>query len=100
MIFVEMTVKTSIKEELLADKKGIPHTCIDLLSLLSATTTGVCILIGNTEMFVSAVYKSPQKLWCDTNITELLGFRSRSILAVDLNAKQPVWNINFQAPVA
>jgi hypothetical protein len=83
-----------------AVRKGIPHTCVDLLPLLSVTTTGVCIPTGNTEMFVSVVYKSLQKLWCDTNITELLGFRNKSILAGDLNAKHPVWNIKFQAPQA
>jgi hypothetical protein len=75
----------------IAVKKGIPHTCIDLPALLSVEATGVCITIRNTEMLLAAVYKSPQRLWSDTDITELLGFRNKSILAGDLNAKHPVW---------
>jgi exonuclease III len=47
----------------IAVKIGILHTCVDLLSLLSAEATGVCMLTGNTEMFLAAVYKSPQRLW-------------------------------------
>jgi hypothetical protein len=31
-------------------------------------------------------------MWSDTDVTELLVFRNKSILAGDLNAKQPVWN--------
>jgi hypothetical protein len=40
-----------------AVKKGIPHICVDLPPLLSEAT-GVCIQIGNTEMFLAALYKS------------------------------------------
>jgi hypothetical protein len=40
-------------------------------------------------MFLAAVYKSPEILWSGTDITELLGFRNKSILAGDLNAKHP-----------
>jgi hypothetical protein len=43
-------------------KKGIPHRCADLLPLLSVEATGVCIPIGNTDMLLAAVYKSPQRL--------------------------------------
>jgi hypothetical protein len=43
-------------------------------------------------MFLAAVYKSPQGLWSDIDITELLGFKNKSILAGDPNAKHPVWN--------
>jgi hypothetical protein len=52
-------------------EKGIHHTCVDLPPLLSVEATGVCIPIRNTEMFLEAVYKSPQRLWSDTDITEL-----------------------------
>jgi hypothetical protein len=31
-------------------------------------------------------------MWSDTDITELLGFRSKSILAGDLNAKHLIWS--------
>jgi hypothetical protein len=58
-----------------AVKKGIPHTCVNLPPLVSVEATGVCILIENTEMFCAAVYKSLQRLWSDTDITELLGFK-------------------------
>jgi hypothetical protein len=34
-----------------------------------------------------AVYKSPGRAWSDADITELLRFRRKSILAGDLNAK-------------
>jgi hypothetical protein len=40
---------------LVAVKKGIPHTCVDLHPLLSLEATGVCILIGNTEIFLAAL---------------------------------------------
>jgi hypothetical protein len=31
----------------------------------------------NTDMLLAAVYKSPQRLWSDTDVTELLGFRNK-----------------------
>jgi hypothetical protein len=50
-------------------------------------------------MFLSAFYKSTQRLWADTDITELLGFRRKSILAGDLNAKKHhVWNSKVSDP--
>jgi hypothetical protein len=79
-------------ETAVAVKKSIPHTCVNLPSLLSVEATGVCIPIGNTEMFLAAVHKSPQRLWSDTDITELLSFRNKTILAGDLNTKHPVGN--------
>jgi hypothetical protein len=51
-----------------AVKKTIPHTCIDLAPLLSVEATGFCIPIGNTEMFLTTVYKSPQRLCSDADI--------------------------------
>jgi hypothetical protein len=78
--------------------KGIPHTCIDLPPVLSGETIGVCIPIGNTEMFLAALYKSPQRLWSDTDTTGLLGFRNKSILAGDLNARHTVWSRKFSNP--
>jgi hypothetical protein len=56
------------------------------------------ILIGNTEMLLAAAYKSLQCLWINTDITELLGFRKKSILAGDVNAKHPVWNSKISNP--
>jgi hypothetical protein len=41
-----------------AVKKGIPHTCVNLPPLLPVEATGVYIPIGNPEMFLAALYKS------------------------------------------
>jgi hypothetical protein len=81
-----------------AVEKGIPHRCADLPPLLSIEATGVGIPIGNTEMLLAAVYKTPQRLWSDTDITQLLGFRNKSMLAGDLNPKHPVWNSQVTNP--
>jgi hypothetical protein len=77
---------------------GIPHTCVDLPPLLSIETTGVSMPIGNIAIFLVVVYKSPQRLWSDTDITELLGFRNKSILADELNARDPVSNSKLSNP--
>ncbi|PNF38110.1 hypothetical protein B7P43_G15356, partial [Cryptotermes secundus] len=45
-----------------------------------------------SEVLLAAVYKSPGRAWSDANITELLSFRRKSILAGDLNAKNSFWN--------
>jgi hypothetical protein len=50
-------------------------------------------------MFLSVVNKSPERLRSGTEITELLGFRNKSILAGDLNAKHPVWNSKCFKPL-
>jgi hypothetical protein len=42
--------------------KGIHHTCADPPPLLPVKATGVCIPIGNTDLLLAGVYKSPQKL--------------------------------------
>jgi hypothetical protein len=41
---------------------------------------------------LAAVYKSPGSAWSNADITELLSFRRKSILAGDLNGKHPFWN--------
>jgi hypothetical protein len=63
-------------------RKGIPHNHVDLPPLVSVEATGVCKPIGNSEVLLAAV-------WSDADITELLNFRHKSILAGDLNAKNP-----------
>jgi hypothetical protein len=75
-----------------AVRKDIPHNHIDLPPLVSVEQTGVCIPIGNSEVLLAAVYKSPGRAWSDADIIELLSFRRKSILAGDLNAKHPCWN--------
>jgi hypothetical protein len=52
----------------------------------------VWIPIGNINVLLAAVYKSPGHAWNDADITELLSFRHKLLLAGDLNAKQPLWN--------
>jgi hypothetical protein len=70
-----------------AVRKGIPHNHADLPPLVSVEGTGVCIPVGNSEILLAAVYKSPGPAWSDADITELLSF---TILASDLNAKKPI----------
>jgi hypothetical protein len=57
--------------------KGIAHACADLPRFPSIEATGMCIPFGNTEMLLVAVYKSPQRLCSDTDITKLSGFQVR-----------------------
>jgi hypothetical protein len=80
--------------------KDIPHTYVNLPSFLSVEATGICIPIGNTEMLLAAVYKSPQKVWSDKVVTEFLYIRNKFILAGDLNANHPIWKSKIQIPQA
>jgi hypothetical protein len=70
-------------------RRRVPHSYVDLPPLVSVEATGVCIPIGKSEILLASVYKSPGRAWSDTDITELLSFRRKSILACDLNAKHP-----------
>jgi hypothetical protein len=45
----------------IAVKKRISHTCVVLPPLLSVETTEVCVPFENTEIFLAAIYKSPQR---------------------------------------
>jgi hypothetical protein len=69
-------------------RKGIPHNHVRvyLPPFVSIEVTGVCISIGNSEVLLTAVCKLPGHAWNDVNITELLGFGHKSLLA-DLNPK-------------
>jgi hypothetical protein len=69
-----------------------------LPSVLSVQATRVYIPIGKTKIFLAAVYISPQRLWSDADVTELLGFRNKSNLAGDLNVKHTVWNSKVPNP--
>jgi hypothetical protein len=42
-----------------AVRKGIPHNHVDLPPLVTVEATGVCIPIGNSEVLLASVYKSP-----------------------------------------
>ena len=72
-----------------AIRKGIPHTNVDLAPLVSVEATGAYIPIGNKEVFLAAVHKSPSRKWSDADIMKLLAFRNKTVLAGDLNAKNP-----------
>jgi hypothetical protein len=72
-------------------RKCIPHNPADLPPLVSIETTGICILFGNSEVLFAAVYKSSGYASNDTNITELLSFRHKSLLPGGLSAKHPFW---------
>jgi hypothetical protein len=76
----------------LQSKKGIPHSHVDLPPLISVEAIGVYIPIGNREVLLAAVYKSPGRAWSDADIAELINLRHKCILAGDLNAKHPSWN--------
>jgi hypothetical protein len=47
---------------------------------------------GNYEVLLAAVYKSPGCPWSDADIIALFGFKRKTILAGDLNAKHLFWN--------
>jgi hypothetical protein len=66
-------------ETIVAVEKDIPHTRAELPPLHSIETTGVCILGANNEMLLAAAYRSTQRLWNDTDITELLVFPSQKL---------------------
>jgi hypothetical protein len=46
----------------------------------------------------ASVYKSPGRAWSDADITELLSFRSKSVLAGALNSKYPFWSSGVSNP--
>jgi hypothetical protein len=54
--------------------------------------------IGNSEMLLASLYKSLGRAWSDADITELLNFRRRYILACYLNDKHPIWNSAVSNP--
>jgi hypothetical protein len=81
-----------------AVKTAIPHTYVDLFPLRLLEATGVSIPIGRTKMLLASLYKSSLRAWRDADITKLLNLRTKSILAGDLNANNPVWISNVSNP--
>ena len=69
---------------------------VELAPLVSIEATGVYIPIGNNEVFLAAVYKSPSRAWSDADILQLLALRRKEVLAGDLNAKTPFGIAQFQ----
>jgi hypothetical protein len=72
-----------------------PHSSV-LHQFVSIEAIGVCIPIGNSEVLL--VYISTDHAWNDTDITELLSYRHKALLAGDLNAKHPFCNSAFFQP--
>jgi hypothetical protein len=77
---------------------GPTHNHVDLPPLVSLEATVICIPVGNSEVLLAALYKSPGKPWSDADISELLSFRRNSIFTGKLNAKYPFWNSRFSNP--
>jgi hypothetical protein len=65
---------------------------VDLPPLVSVEATAVCIPIANQEILLADVYKSPGRTWNEADVTEVLSFRHKCILAGGLNAKHPSRN--------
>jgi hypothetical protein len=78
-------------------EKASPEPCKPT-PLISVEATRVCLHVGNNEVLLAAVYKSPGRPWSDADIIELLGFRRKTILAGDLNAKHQFWNSSVSNP--
>jgi hypothetical protein len=57
---------------------------VDLPPLVSIEAKGVCIPIGNSEVLLAAVCMSSGRAWNDTDITELLSFRYKSLMAGEI----------------
>jgi hypothetical protein len=76
----------------------MPHSNVDRLPLVSVEAAGICIYIGNCDILLAAVYKSPWHNLSDTDITKLLSFRNKCILAGALNAEHPFWNTTVPNP--
>jgi hypothetical protein len=79
-------------------RDSIPHMNVGLPRLVSAEATGVCIPIANQEVLIAAVYKSPGRTGNDADITELLSFKHKCILAGVPNAKHRSWKSALSNP--
>jgi hypothetical protein len=95
--FIKSIANREEKAELpLQSEKASPT--VDRPSLISVEATGISIPIGNREILLVAVYKSPGRSCSDADIAELLSLRHKCILAGDLNAKHPSCNSAVSNP--
>jgi hypothetical protein len=67
----------------IAVRKAIPHSHLDLISLISIEATGIYIPTGTKEILLPSVYKSPWGTWSDADIVEILRLKHKCILASD-----------------
>jgi hypothetical protein len=51
-------------------RRGIPYNRVDLPPLVSVEATRACLPIGNSELLLAAVYKSPGRAWIHAYIIE------------------------------
>jgi hypothetical protein len=72
--FIGLTASREEKAELpLQLEKAFPITMyVDMPPLVSIEATGVCISIGNSEVLLAAIYKSPGHVLNAADIIELL----------------------------
>jgi hypothetical protein len=73
-------------------RKGIPHNHADLPPRVSIEIIGVCIPIGNSDVLLQAVSKSPSHAWNDAGIIEFLSIRHNLLLVRYLNTNHPFEN--------
>jgi hypothetical protein len=84
---------------------GLTTSCVDdtgvLLQLviimctflfLSVEAVEVCIQIENMKVLLAVLYTSPSLAWSEADVTELLIFRHKSLVAGDLDVKYPLEN--------
>jgi hypothetical protein len=55
--------------------------------------------IGSNEILLAPVYKPQDDAWSNAEITKLLTFKYKAILARDRNTKHPFWNSIFSNPL-
>jgi hypothetical protein len=55
--------------------EGIPHNHVELTPLVSIEATGICVLTGNSEVSLAAVYKPPAQAWSDADVINLLNLK-------------------------
>jgi hypothetical protein len=79
--FIGLTASQAGKAELpLQLEKASPITMKICLPFFSIEATGVCIPIGNSELLLASVHKSPGRAWSDADIIELLSFRRWQVI--------------------
>jgi hypothetical protein len=98
MIIIGLIVMRNTKFGLPLQLGKTSHTYVYLAPVLSVEASGVCMLIENTEILFAVLYKSSQRIWSDTDITEFLRFRSKSILAGDMMQSTLFGIVKFQTP--
>jgi hypothetical protein len=96
--FTESIATQEGKAELPLQSEKAYHITMWTYLLISIEATGVCIPIGNSEILLAAIHRSPGRAWIDADFTELLNFRNKCSLTGDLNAKYQFWNSRFSNP--